>query len=95
MHVGNRRPCTRSESQRAKDGNSINLESVELIQQEAKGELIEVSNLYTDHSLDKAPSDHSCYFPNLGELFQEDIMSYPYSKYNDEADVEVHMRAFS
>ena len=40
--VGSKRPRMRSESRRAKKGNSTNLESVELIQQEAKGELIEV-----------------------------------------------------
>ena len=92
--VGSRRPCTRVESRRAKDGNSTNLEFVEQIQQEAEEELREVLGLDTHNSSDEEPSEQHRYLRNLVEVFEEDTMPYPYPKYNDEADTEAHMRAF-
>ena len=84
----------RSEIRRAEEGNSNSVEFVEQIQQEPEGELSEVPSLYTNSSSDEEPSDQDCYLRNFVEVFEEDTMSYPYSKYNDEADVEVHMCAF-
>ena len=92
--VGSRRPCTRVESRRAKDGNSTNLEFVEQIQQEAEEELREGHGLDTDCSSDEESSYQHRYLRNLVEVFEEDTMSYPYPKYNDEGDAVAHMRAF-
>ena len=92
--AGSRRLRTRSESRHAKEGNSTNLEFVEQIQQEAKEELREVPGLYTDSSSDEELSDQHRYLSNLEEVLEGDTMSYPYPKYNDEADEEAHMHAF-
>ena len=46
-----------------------------------------------DSSSDEGSPDlHLCPIYLVEDL--EDIMSYPYSKYNDEADVEAHVRVF-
>ena len=89
-----RRPHTRSESWLVEEGNSTNLEFVEQIQLEAEEELREVLGLYTDSSSDEELSDQHRYLSNLEEVLEGDTMSYPYPKYNDEADEEAHMHAF-
>ena len=92
--AGSRRPHTKSERRCAEEGNSNSLEFVKQIQPEVEGELREVRDLSTNSSSDEEPSDHSNSFTNIGGVFEEDTMTYPYSKYNDEADVEAHLRAF-
>ena len=84
----------RSESRCAKQRNSTNLDFVEQIQQGVEDGLREILDLYIDSSSDEEPSNNSGYFTNVGYIFEQDRMLYPYSKYNDEVDEEAHICTF-
>ena len=70
------------------------MEFVEQIQLEAEEELREGHGLDTDCSSDEESSYQHRYLRNLVEVFEEDTMSYPYPKYNDEPNVEAYVCAF-
>ena len=82
--VGRKRPRTRSKTQRVEGGIVEGSEDINHLQQEA-----EIPDL-GDINWDKEQSDRRSFY----DILEEDTMPYPYSKYKDGTDAEVHVHDF-